>query len=110
MITPRIRQRRDVCEIAVEQVRVDGRARRDVPRHAHVARRAFGTQRLCKAAQAEFCRTVDRAALAAAQRRSRVTIVLVSPNTDEAYYQREEIAAAIDWASRSARVSSRFSA
>lgn len=34
--------------------------------------------------------------LAAAQKRSRVTIVLVSPNTDDAYYQREEIAAAID--------------
>ena len=34
--------------------------------------------------------------LAAAQRRSRATIVLVSSHTDTAYYEREEIAAAVD--------------
>jgi hypothetical protein len=39
----------------------------------------------------------DRA-LAEAQRGSRVTVVLVSANTDVAFYQREEIAAAIDLA------------
>jgi tetratricopeptide (TPR) repeat protein len=33
--------------------------------------------------------------LATAQRQSRVTVVLISANTDNAYYQREEIAAAI---------------
>ena len=36
--------------------------------------------------------------LASAQRHSLVTVVLVSPSTDQAYYQREEIAAAIDLA------------
>lgn len=36
--------------------------------------------------------------LARAQRNSLVTVVLVSPNTEQAYYQREEIAAAIDMA------------
>lgn len=36
--------------------------------------------------------------LAAAQRHSLVTVVLVSPSSDQAYYQREEIAAAIDLA------------
>lgn len=40
-------------------------------------------------------------ALAEAQRLSRVTVVLVSANTDAAFYQREEIAAAIDLARRS---------
>lgn len=35
------------------------------------------------------------AALAAAQRSSRVTVVLVSSNTEKAYYEREEVAAAI---------------
>lgn len=35
-----------------------------------------------------------------AQRQSRVTVVLVSANTDAAFYQREEIAAAIDLARR----------
>src|SRR3712207_5191867 len=34
-------------------------------------------------------------ALPRAQRRSRVTVVLVSPRSDTAYYQREEIATAI---------------
>ncbi|HET9933806.1 MAG TPA: toll/interleukin-1 receptor domain-containing protein [Polyangiaceae bacterium] len=38
--------------------------------------------------------------LAAAQRASLVTLVLVSSQTDQAYYQREEIAAAIDLARR----------
>ena len=38
--------------------------------------------------------------LAAAQRRSRVTIVLISSQTSTAYYQREEIAAALDRARR----------
>jgi hypothetical protein len=37
-------------------------------------------------------------ALAAAQRRSKVTVVLVSSRTERAFYQREEIAAAIDLA------------
>lgn len=36
--------------------------------------------------------------LALAQRRSLVTVVLVSAHTDTAYYQREEVAAAIDMA------------
>jgi hypothetical protein len=36
--------------------------------------------------------------LAAAQSNSLVSVVLVSPRTDDAYYQREEIAAAIDMA------------
>ena len=40
--------------------------------------------------------------LAAAQRRSRVTIVLISAHTGTAYYQREEIAAALDRARRDA--------
>jgi hypothetical protein len=35
-----------------------------------------------------------------AQRRSRVTVVIVSPRTESAFYQREEIAAAIDLARR----------
>lgn len=38
--------------------------------------------------------------LTEAQRQSRVTVVLVSANTDAAFYQREEIAAAIDLARR----------
>jgi hypothetical protein len=38
--------------------------------------------------------------LAKAQRASRVTVVLVSSRTDNAYYEREEIAAAIDMARR----------
>ncbi|MGH8887758.1 MAG: pentapeptide repeat-containing protein, partial [Egibacteraceae bacterium] len=37
-------------------------------------------------------------ALAAAQRRSKVTVVLISKGTERAFYQREEIAAAIDLA------------
>jgi hypothetical protein len=37
-------------------------------------------------------------ALAEAQRKSRVTVVLVSPQTQSAYYQREEVAAAISMA------------
>jgi TIR domain len=36
--------------------------------------------------------------LAAAQRASLITVVLVSPNTPQAYYQREEVAAAITFA------------
>lgn len=40
--------------------------------------------------------------LAAAQAASRVTVVLLSDRTDEAYYQREEIAAALDMARRNA--------
>ncbi len=42
-------------------------------------------------------------ALRQAQRDSRVTVVLVSARTDQAYYQREEIAAAIDLARRHGR-------
>jgi len=38
--------------------------------------------------------------LAAAQRGSRITVVLVSSRTEIAYYEREEIAAAIDLARR----------
>ena len=41
--------------------------------------------------------------LSRAQRDSRVTVVLVSGHTDQAYYQREEIAAAIDLARRHGR-------
>ena len=38
--------------------------------------------------------------LQAAQRASKITIVLISPHTDAAYYAREEVAAAIDMARR----------
>jgi hypothetical protein len=40
--------------------------------------------------------------LAAAQAASRVSVVLLSENTDDAYYQREEIAAALEMARRNA--------
>ncbi|HZD01525.1 MAG TPA: TIR domain-containing protein [Actinomycetes bacterium] len=42
--------------------------------------------------------------LSEAQRGSRVTVVLISNNTDEAFYQREEIAAAINLARKSEAV------
>lgn len=41
--------------------------------------------------------------LASAQRASSVTVVLVSGRTDRAYYQREEVAAALDMARRDAK-------